>query len=151
MAATTQESLNTNVRYAVTFAAGLFTGPMASLLFDAQQIKDIVDSLQVMGQAAQQFIGASYKLIAVVGPVVGAWMAWLGVKSGSFDALVARIKRQPESVTVAANDPKAAPAVVEAMLVSDHVKGVVTTDAVSRAIPSDKVQSTASALPQSVQ
>jgi hypothetical protein len=107
MQAPTQAQLYSGLRYAGTAVATtaslfVFLGALDSSTSDAA-----IAAFREMLAGLQQTIGAAYKLVYILGPVIAFWLGKAGVSAQGIKQQIANVQEHPKA-QVLVSDPKLA-------------------------------------------
>src|SRR6185312_3658978 len=122
------------LRHVYTAAATVLGLAAVVAVVPKEQVQPILDSLHQIGDGVQQVIGGFSKLMVIVGPIVGVWMARLAAGSASFKSQLASVAKQAS----APGNPENAKQMVEATAELPVVAKVVAP-AIAPEVASDKV------------
>lgn len=102
-----KDQVYAGLRYAGVAATTLITalGMLGAISEDTAH--SIVAQMQVVGKDLQQLVGDSWQLGLLLAPIVGVWLAKIGVASASLKNQIAAVQASPKA-NVTVSDPKLA-------------------------------------------
>lgn len=125
------------LRHAYTAAGTVLALGAVVAVVPQESVQPIMDALRQTGDGLQQVFGGMSKLLVIVGPIVGAWMAKIAATKAGFTS-------QLKSVTAAASAPENVEQKKEMLAATasiPEVKKVIAEPEIAAATPSAKVVS----------